>query len=180
MSAVCEQVRLRGGNMEIFFYRGVERLIICLGGIFFGYLGYKLFLAGLTAGDSKLNVESKTMKIILSGTGPGLFFMAFGAIILLTAILKGGVTMGPDGGGVQTMQREVQLKDGGKIEGNFEQMLSVPSQTTMMDPSPPPMETRGAGREAKDLQQPGKAKGGASVTAVKEIGAGAKPSGGGQ
>lgn len=148
-----------GGDMEVFFYRGVERLIICLGGIFFGYLGYKLFLAGLTAGDSKLNVESKTMKIILSGTGPGLFFMAFGAIILLTAILKGGVTMGPDGGGVQTMQREVQLKDGGKIEGILEQKPSGPSQTTTMKQASP-----GEGPPPPS----------------KEIGIGAKSSGGGQ
>ena len=36
-----------------------------------------------------LSAESKLYKIVFSGTGPGLFFMAFGAIILLTAIFAG-------------------------------------------------------------------------------------------
>ncbi len=33
------------------------------------------------------------MKIIFSGTGPGLFFMAFGAIVLVVAIAIGGVSI---------------------------------------------------------------------------------------
>lgn len=73
-------------------FRGVERIIIALGGIFFGYLGYRLFLKGLTAGDGNLQLESETMKLIFTGTGPGLFFMVFGALVLVVCIIKGGVT----------------------------------------------------------------------------------------
>jgi hypothetical protein len=61
--------------------------------MFFGYLGYRLFDKGLTVGESNLKFETKAMKVIFSGTGPGLFFMAFGAIVLLEAIIIGGVSV---------------------------------------------------------------------------------------
>ena len=82
--------------MEIFgdviFLNGIERIICCLGGIFFGFLGYKLFLNGLDKGFSRLNAESKFIKIVFSGSGPGLFFMAFGSIILLISLFTGKVS----------------------------------------------------------------------------------------
>lgn len=78
--------------MDPIIFRGIERLLIIIGGIFFGYLGYRLFVKGLTAGEGTLKYESRFMKVLFSGTGPGLFFMAFGAIVLMVAIAKGGAT----------------------------------------------------------------------------------------
>jgi hypothetical protein len=79
--------------MDPIVFRGIERLLIVAGGIVFGYLGYRLFEKGLTAGEGNLKFESKALKIIFSGTGPGLFFMAFGAVILVVALWIGGVSI---------------------------------------------------------------------------------------
>ncbi|MFC1597114.1 hypothetical protein ACFL5Q_04130 [Planctomycetota bacterium] len=58
----------------------------------FAVLGYSLFRRGISRGKGTLEAESRLFRIVFTGTGPGLFFMAFGAIILITALLKGGVT----------------------------------------------------------------------------------------
>jgi len=68
------------------FLRGIERVIINLGAILMTYLGYKLFIFGIEKGYAKLTAETKFYKIVFSGTGPGLFFMAFGAIVLIAAL----------------------------------------------------------------------------------------------
>jgi hypothetical protein len=72
--------------VDVFFFRGIERWIVVLGGIFFAYLGYKLFLYGVDQGNGKLETESQFFKLTFSGSGPGLFFMAFGAIVLVSSI----------------------------------------------------------------------------------------------
>jgi len=72
------------------FYRGIERWMVVLGGIIFGYLGYKLFLYGVDQGHGKLNAENQFFKITFSGSGPGLFFMAFGALILMASMYSTG------------------------------------------------------------------------------------------
>ncbi|MGJ4789508.1 hypothetical protein EHQ52_15365 [Leptospira koniambonensis] len=79
--------------MDPIAYRGIERLIIAFGGIFFGYLGYRLFMKGITTTKSDLKFESVGLNIVFSGTGPGLFFMIFGAIILITSLYSGGVSI---------------------------------------------------------------------------------------
>ncbi|TGL58718.1 hypothetical protein [Leptospira sarikeiensis] len=79
--------------MDPIAYRGIERLLIAFGGILFGYLGYRLFLKGITTTKSDLKFESASLNIIFSGTGPGLFFMIFGAIILITSLYSGGVSV---------------------------------------------------------------------------------------
>jgi len=79
--------------MDPIFFRGIERLLIVLGAVFFGYLGYRLFLKGISSGEGNLNVQSSFGKIVLSGTGPGLFFMAFGAIVLVAMVVKGEVSV---------------------------------------------------------------------------------------
>jgi hypothetical protein len=75
------------------FSRGVERIIINLGAILMTYLGYKLFIFGIEKGYAELTAETKFYKIVFSGTGPGLFFMAFGAIVLITALLTRTTTL---------------------------------------------------------------------------------------
>lgn len=71
------------------FLRGFERIIIVLSAVFIVYLGFRLFLFGIDRGYSELKTESKFVKLTFSGTGPGLFFMAFGALILIFALFTG-------------------------------------------------------------------------------------------
>jgi len=66
--------------------RAIERFMIVGGAIIFGFFGFGLFSRGIEKGHNKLAAESRWFKIVFSGTGPGLFFMAFGAIILVTAL----------------------------------------------------------------------------------------------
>ncbi|MCH7676660.1 hypothetical protein IH879_17185 [candidate division KSB1 bacterium] len=75
---------------EAILLRGAERLLIVIGAIILSYLGYKLYRFGIDKGSAKLETESQLYKVVFSGTGPGLFFMAFGAIILITALITGG------------------------------------------------------------------------------------------
>jgi hypothetical protein len=73
-------------------FRGTERIIVVLGAIIFAYMGYKLFLFGVNQGRGKLEVKSEVFKVIFSGSGPGLFFMAFGGVILVFSLTFGGAT----------------------------------------------------------------------------------------
>lgn len=78
--------------MNIFGYRAIERILVVIGGMLFAYLGYRLFIFGVSEGFAKLEGTSSLFKLSFSGTGPGLFFMAFGAIILIYALHTGNVT----------------------------------------------------------------------------------------
>lgn len=71
------------------FFRDVELLLIVIGGGFFGYLGYRLFIFGVTEGKSRFQAESKMVRLVFSGTAPGLFFMFAGSAILVAALFKG-------------------------------------------------------------------------------------------
>jgi hypothetical protein len=84
--------------MDAVTLRGPERIIIVIGAIVFAYLGYRLFLAGIDKGLGKLEAETRFYKCVFSGVGPGLFFMAFGAIVLVTALFTGGATSALSGG----------------------------------------------------------------------------------
>lgn len=75
--------------MDPIVWRGIERLVICLGAIAFAYLGYRLYAIGIKPGRNTTTVESPLLKFALSGTGPGLFFMAFGATVLAIALSTG-------------------------------------------------------------------------------------------
>ena len=78
--------------LDLFVIRGVERVLIIVGAIFFGYLGYKLYLHGITSSRSQVDFDSKFMKFAVSGTGPGLLFMVFGAIVLVFSLVFGRVS----------------------------------------------------------------------------------------
>lgn len=73
---------------DVAIYRGIERWLIVLGGLVFAYLGYKLFLYGVDQGNGKLEAENQFFKFTFSGSGPGLFFMAFGALVLMTNVFS--------------------------------------------------------------------------------------------
>ena len=72
--------------MDPVMFRGIERLLIVVGGIFLAYLGYRLFTRGIAEGASKLDVKTAWAKVVFSGTGPGLIFMLAGTGILIAAI----------------------------------------------------------------------------------------------
>jgi hypothetical protein len=95
MSAIARQSRPnstfdQGALMEPETFRGIERLVVCFGGIVFGYLGFRLFVFGAEKGQASLKTETKLFRVVFSGTAPGLFFMLVGGAILITALLVGG------------------------------------------------------------------------------------------
>ena len=63
--------------------RMMERSLIVLGGILAVYLGYKLFVLGI---DKTQGSASAFNMVELKNFGPGLFFAALGAIILVTSM----------------------------------------------------------------------------------------------
>lgn len=76
--------------MDIFWMRGLERILVVVGAIIFGYLGYRLYVLGISGTQSKVNFNSQLMKFAASGTGPGLLFMIFGAVVLVFSLALGG------------------------------------------------------------------------------------------
>ena len=64
----------------------VASLLVGLG---FGYMGYRLFLAGIErpAGDLEASVGSRTFK--LSRAAPGTFFALFGAAVITATVFQG-------------------------------------------------------------------------------------------
>jgi len=74
-------------------WRGLERIVIIAGAIAFGYFGYKLYELGIGKGKSSLEVESSFLKFVMSGTGPGLVFLAFGTTILVGGMFSGGASV---------------------------------------------------------------------------------------
>lgn len=73
------------GDFRFEFY-GVATLGALIGA-FCIWLGYKLFTKGMEKGKGQLDFKSKAFSLLFSGVGPGLFFMAFGALIVLVAVV---------------------------------------------------------------------------------------------
>lgn len=73
--------------------RMAERSLIVIGGILSIYLGYKLFVIGI----DKPQGSASALGIELKNFGPGLFFAALGAVILVTT-MKAAIRV--DAGGV--------------------------------------------------------------------------------
>src|SRR5262245_8215472 len=72
--------------------RALERVLIVGAATLCIFLGYRLYLHGITKGQIKWQSSASLVpKVLLSGTGPGLAFMAFGALVLIVAVLKGPV-----------------------------------------------------------------------------------------
>ena len=78
------------------------------------YLGYKLFIAGVT-GQASLSVETKTVTGQLLNAAPGLFFAVGGVVGLICSIIKGvQVSLGDpdlDGVGFQAIGRGTRLHE---------------------------------------------------------------------
>lgn len=73
--------------------RMMERSLIVVGGILAIYLGYKLFVLGI----DKSQGAATAFGVELKNFGPGLFFAALGAVVLVTT-MKASINVGPDTG----------------------------------------------------------------------------------
>lgn len=82
-SATASGLRFRDFKFEFFGVAALGAVI----GAFCIWLGYKLFNKGVEKGKGQLDFQSKFFSLVFSGVGPGLFFMAFGAIIVLIAVV---------------------------------------------------------------------------------------------
>ena len=58
-------------------------------GLLFGYMGYRLFLAGLETSAGDLEASSGERKIKLTRAAPGTFFALFGAAVIAATIAQG-------------------------------------------------------------------------------------------
>ena len=65
----------------------LQRIVATLVGAFCVFLGYKLFVLGVT-GRASLSIQSTTMSGQLVNAAPGLFFALFGMVIIVVAIWK--------------------------------------------------------------------------------------------
>jgi hypothetical protein len=67
----------------------VYKVVSLLVGVVFGYMGYRLFMAGvqLPAGDLYAASGAQTLK--LSRAAPGIFFALFGAGVIVATIFQG-------------------------------------------------------------------------------------------
>jgi hypothetical protein len=70
-------------------WRALEWSLMVAGGIVLAIIGYRLFLFGLF-GTTKDGRGLSALKRVMLGGGPGLFFLGFGAMVLITAVGKGG------------------------------------------------------------------------------------------
>jgi len=70
--------------------RMMERSLIVIGGISSIYLGYKLFVLGI----GNTQGQASAFGIELKNFGPGLFFAALGAVILVTT-MRASIKVGP-------------------------------------------------------------------------------------
>jgi hypothetical protein len=64
----------------------IASLLVGLG---FGYMGYRLFLAGIGSPAAELEAAAGERKLRLSQAAPGIFFALFGAAVVATTIHKG-------------------------------------------------------------------------------------------
>ena len=90
--------------------RMVERSLIVLGGILSIYLGYKLFVLGI----DKTQGSASAFKLIeLKNFGPGLFFAALGAVVLVTT-MKAAIRVNPE----TTIQQSTSVKENDGASSN--------------------------------------------------------------
>jgi len=64
--------------------------LACLAvGALFGWLGYRLFTAGIWGPAGNLHANFKDWKLILKSAAPGTFFVVLGAFIIVFTVMNG-------------------------------------------------------------------------------------------
>jgi len=71
------------------FYRGLQLLVIPMGGVAFGVLGFCLYAIGVTRGEARFESLHPILRFVLSGQGPGILFMGLGALVVMLCIPQG-------------------------------------------------------------------------------------------
>jgi hypothetical protein len=112
-------------------WRGLERIIISLGAIAFGYLGYKLYKLGVKKNRNTLTVKSSFLKFALSGTGPGLVFMAFGATVLIAGLFTGGASIDKGSNSKAFLYSSIS-KDCERLQGSPDEFLASALKTSRL------------------------------------------------
>lgn len=79
-----EKVRSNFATAMYFLFKTIP----AIGGILSIYLGYRLFILGVT-GQASLSIESKSVGGQLLNAAPGLFFAIGGVVILVSVVRKG-------------------------------------------------------------------------------------------
>ncbi len=102
-----QNVAQANSNLVVTLYFAMKILPMIISGICI-YLGYKLFILGVT-GQASISVQSNTVSGQLLNAAPGLFFAVGGVVALIFSISK-GVQIGfnnSDGSGIdiQTLRR---------------------------------------------------------------------------
>lgn len=116
--------------------RGIERIAIVLVAGLFAWLGYRLFMHGHAQGESKMSLESPWAKVVFSGTGAGLIFMAFGALVLVYALIFGGIRTS-ERNTVQTLQEDVA-----ELKQDFKEVEMLMHRSTESPPDKPEADGR--------------------------------------
>jgi hypothetical protein len=83
---VSSQVGLAFWSVMIVAAYKIASLLVGLG---FGYMGYRLFLAGIGSPAAELEASAGERKLRLSQAAPGIFFALFGAAVVAATIHKG-------------------------------------------------------------------------------------------
>ncbi|MGD0017530.1 MAG: hypothetical protein ABSC38_08475 [Verrucomicrobiia bacterium] len=73
------------------FWKAIERVLLIISGIYLGFLGYKLFLIGVTTGKTAPDARSRLSTTIVSGIGPSLFFILVAGLVVSVVSLTGGL-----------------------------------------------------------------------------------------
>lgn len=58
-------------------------------GLFFGYMGYRLFMSSIWGNAGNLNAEFRDTKLVVKQAAPGTFFALFGTVIVAFSVLTG-------------------------------------------------------------------------------------------
>jgi hypothetical protein len=65
------------------------KIVSLLVGLFFAYMGYRLFMAGVWGQAGELDAQFGNNKILLKKGAPGTFFALFGTVIVAFTIWRG-------------------------------------------------------------------------------------------
>jgi hypothetical protein len=67
----------------------VYKVVSLFVGLGFGYMGYRLFMAGINRPAGELEASSGPRALKLSRAAPGTFFALFGAAVIVATIFQG-------------------------------------------------------------------------------------------
>jgi hypothetical protein len=63
-------------------------IALCVG-LLFGFMGYRLFMAGIWGNAADLDAQFRDSKLVMRKAAPGVFFALFGTIIVAYTVFVG-------------------------------------------------------------------------------------------